>query len=253
MSQPLPLKDQLKSLEQVQEIDLKIDQLKKSRSELPASLKATDDQLVKIKTSLTTKNNAVSEFDKVRKQTQAALELNTDRLTRSSQRLEGVQNSQEFQAVSKEIEQLKKLKDSLDEQIKKSVTDQETAGKDLETLQVEATKVQSERDAQNSVLSGQIGKLDNQIKELTGERNKIAVNVDPRTLAQYDRVRAQRAGLGIVPAIAGRCKGCNMMVPPQQYNEIHRGNVLHSCPSCHRILFVPTSGAQAPVASVTGG
>ena len=77
------------------------------------------------------------------------------------------------------------------------------------------------------------------IDSLLAERAQFCSQVDQKILVQYDRVRGARGGIGIVPAVAGRCKGCNMMVPAQLYNEVQRALTLHSCPSCHRLLFVP--------------
>src|SRR5262249_21011802 len=117
-------------------------------------------------------------------------------------------------------------------------------GKELADLDGQLATFQQERDTQAQALTGQTGKMEEEIDTLMKERGKHSPSVETRILSQYDRVRGARAGLGIVPAVAGRCKGCNMMVPPQQFNEIQRGSTLHSCPSCHRILFVPTAGGS---------
>jgi len=244
LNQPLPLVEQLRNLVQLQEIDLKIDSLKKNKNSLPASLKSIDDSLMKVKGSLNTKKNRLSEIEKIHKQTQAALDLNQDRLSRSNAKLEAVQNSQEFQAASKEIEQLKKLNVTLEDQSKKSVLDIEGVSKEIGVLEQETQKLQNERDAQSQVLSGQDSRFSMDIETLVSERTQFASQVESRILSQYDRIRGARNGLGIVPSLGGRCKGCNMIVPPQLYNEVQRGSTLHSCPSCHRILFVPSSAAS---------
>jgi predicted nucleic acid-binding Zn-ribbon protein len=245
VSQPSSLKEQLKALEHIQEIDLKIDSLRKNKGTLPAALKALDDQIGKLSASMQLKKTSLLEIEKTQRQTTAALELNRDRLTRSTGRLESVQNSQEFQAAQKEIEQLKKQKESLDEQTKKATTETDAIRKDLGELEAQVAKFKEEREAQATTLTGQSGKMEEEISVLMQERGKHSPVVEARLLSQYDKVRGARAGLGIVPAVAGRCKGCNMMVPPQQFNEIQRGSALHSCPSCHRILFVPGAGGTS--------
>jgi predicted nucleic acid-binding Zn-ribbon protein len=141
--------------------------------------------------------------------------------------------------VNKELEQLKKLNLSLEEQSKKSDTETAAIQKELTDITAQLEKSKGERDAQAGLLSGQGSQLDKEIKILMDEREKYTAQVEARLLSQYDRVRGARAGLGFVPALAGRCKGCNMMVPPQLYNEIRKAQVVHACPSCHRILFVP--------------
>ena len=141
MNQPLPLVEQLKSLEHLQELDLKIDSIKKSETGLPVALKALDDALAKLKAGLDLKKSQVSELEKVQRQTQAALDLNQDRMSRSNSKLDGVQNTQEFQAANKEIDQLKKLNASLDEQTKKSVAEIELINKDLTVLEEQFIKL----------------------------------------------------------------------------------------------------------------
>ncbi len=242
MSETASLRTQLKVLEALQELDIKIDRLKKNQGALPAALRTLDEGLAKLKASTDAKKNQLTEVEKQQRQTQAAQDLNRDRLTRSMSRLEAVQNSQEFQAVNKEIDQLKKMMAGLDETTKKSVTDVEALNKDLAALGEQASKLQGERDAQAQTLSGEGAKLEGEIGVLMKERGRHTSQIDPRILSQYDRVRGARAGLGIVPAIAGRCKGCNMMVPPQLFIEIQKTSGLHQCPSCHRILFVPQAG-----------
>jgi predicted nucleic acid-binding Zn-ribbon protein len=197
----------------------------------------------------------ISEIEKMNRQTQAALDLNRDRLSRSTTKLESVHNTQEFQAANKEIDQLKKLNETLEAQAKKSTADMEIVQKEVQSLDEQIQKLQTERDSKAAVLSGKETQFKADIAELSSERLKYSSQIEAKILAQYNRIRPARGGIGIVPAVGGRCKGCNMMVPPQLYNEIHRGTTLHSCPSCHRLLFVPTPTAptaegQSPSPSI---
>ena len=246
MSQPYPLREQLKALEHLQELDLKIDRLKKDKAALPLVLKTLDDSINKVRLGLEAKKATLADIEKGQRQTQAALDLNRDRLTRSNGKLEGVQNSHEFQAANKELEQLKKLMGTLEEQNKKSATESENVTKELAETSTQQDKLKEEREAKAAELSGLGDRLDKEISSLDGERKAFTTKVETRILSQYERVRPARGGLGIVPAVGGRCKGCNMMVPPQLFNEIQRGSQIHQCPSCHRILFVPgTNDAES--------
>lgn len=247
MTQALPLREQMKSLEHLQELDLKIDSLKKKKAALPTSLKTLDDQFNKVRLSLEAKKNAIAEIEKAQRQTEAAMELNRDRLTRANSKLESVANSQEFQAANREIDQLKKLNGSLEEQLKKAKADLEAGGKDIDALNGDFSKVQEARSAQAGVVEKETGQIDSEIQVLMAERGKYTGQINLRTLALYDRVRVARGGVGFVPAVGGRCSGCNMMVPPQLFNQVQKAAEVHSCPSCHRILFVPQAASQGAV------
>lgn len=249
MTQFLPLRDQLKTLEHIQELDLKIDNLKKNKAALPVSLKELDDSINKINSAMGVKKSALAEIEKVDRQTSAALDLNKDRMSRSSTKLDGVKNSQQFQAASKEIEQIKKLNATLEEQQKKSSQEVSGLQQEISVYMQQIEKIKQERDAKASLVSEQDGKLNADIAQLNSERGALAAQMEVKILNQYDRVRGARAGVGIVPATGGRCKGCNMVVPPQLFNQIQKGVDLYDCPSCHRILFVhqdPQPSASVP-------
>ena len=245
MNQALSLVEQLKNLASLQEVDLKIDSIKKNQNTLPAGLKAADESLKKVQTLLDVKKKAEAELEKTTKQTQAAWELNQERLTRSQAKLEAVQTSQEFQAVNKEIEQLKKLNVSLDEQKKKVGGEREILAQEMGVLGEQLQKLTQEREAQSQVLNGQDRQLRGDLEGLLSERAQFTHGIEGRLLAQYERIRGARAGLGVTAAVGGRCRACNMMVPPQLFNELQRGTALHSCPSCNRILYVLSAESES--------
>jgi predicted nucleic acid-binding Zn-ribbon protein len=65
-----------------------------------------------------------------------------------------------------------------------------------------------------------------------GER--IAADV----LALYRRVKAKKAnGIAICSVGASTCRGCNVNIPPQMYNELQRVDRLKNCPNCERIIY----------------
>ncbi len=241
MTQPFPLKEQLKALEQLQELDLKIDSLKKKKADLPGAMKESEDAFQQVRRAVEAKQNAQAELEKSKRQTRAAIDLNNDRLARSTSRLEGVQNSQEYQAVSKEIDQLKKLNANLEEQIAKVDQDIAAIATELEGLTASLNQAREARDARSSQMSEEGSKIDQDIASLQAERTQYLDRVEKRLVSQYERIRPVRAGMGIVPAVGGRCKGCNMILPPQLYIQVQRGTEAHQCPSCFRLLFIAGS------------
>ncbi len=239
MSQTLSLQNQLIRIVQLQELDLKIDALSKQKNALPAALQALDDELAGLNRQIVTKAAALEEVQKKERQTKAAVDLNKERETRSGEKLAGVSNSQEFQAANKEIDQLKRQQATLGEHVKGISAEVASASAALAALKTKMEQVQAKRDAEAQKISGETSQLAGQADGLIAERSQYTLQVEKRILALYDRVRGGRAGVGIAPAVSGRCGVCNMMVPPQMYNELHKGKDLHSCPSCNRILYVP--------------
>lgn len=235
--QRAPLAEQFNVLERIQELDLRIDSLRKEKSSQPSALKALDEAVAKAEAAANARKQDLDGTEKAFRQARAGLELNRDRLARSNQRLEGIQNAHEFEAVTREIEQLNRESKELEEKAAKAESDLAAAKAGLDALAAKADEAKAAKSSHASKLAGDSGKLDTEIAQLLSQRAAMTPSVEPRTIAAYDRVRAARGGLGVVPAEGGRCKGCNMAVPPQLFNEIRKMTAVHTCPSCHRLLF----------------
>jgi predicted nucleic acid-binding Zn-ribbon protein len=74
-------------------------------------------------------------------------------------------------------------------------------------------------------------------KKVIGQRESLAPQLRPGTQKRYAMLRERRNGTAVVPTKNGTCQGCFMAVPPQQYNEIRKGDKLNFCPTCQRILY----------------
>ena len=68
--------------------------------------------------------------------------------------------------------------------------------------------------------------------------------VEKRLLMKYEMLRQRRNGVAIVNVVHGVCQGCSMNLPPQKFNLLLRGDGIHECPSCQRLMyFQPPEGA----------
>lgn len=231
------MRDTLLKLEQVQEIDLQIGVLQKKKNDMPARLASFDAQIATLTAQYEEKKKIHDEIEKNVRQNNGALELNDERAKRSQARAEQIKTNQEFQAVQKEIEALKKNSSVIQDNVTKLKTDLETAQKAMAEVEAKLQDVKGKRAVEAEKIGGESKDFDSELGRLNGLRSQAIVGIDVRYLSQYDRIRSGRMGIGIVPAIAGNCKGCNMRIPPQIYNELQRGSELHFCPSCKRILL----------------
>lgn len=235
----IPVQEQLKALEQLQEIDLKIDALKQKKAAFPLALRELEVSLAQARREYEETQKTFEEIAKLERQTKAAIELNTERLNRANEKLTSVANTQEFNAANKEIDQLKKMNGQLEEQLKTNEAKIAEANTQIGAKEESVNQAQAALDAKNQEFSGQVTQLDQEISKVEQERTPYTSKVEKRILSLYQRIRPARMGLGIVPAIGGRCKGCNMTLPPQLFNEVQRAASFHQCPSCNRLIFAP--------------
>ncbi|MEW6056615.1 MAG: C4-type zinc ribbon domain-containing protein [Bdellovibrionota bacterium] len=239
----------MRKLEQVQEIDIQIGAILKKRAEHPKRLSQYDDQIKLHQTKIDEKKKIVDELERSKRQQLGALELNEDRIKRSQEKLEQIKTNQEYQALSKEIESLKKNSVVIKENADKVSADLEVHLKENATHTSALEEVQAKRNEESTKIAEEERILSTELNRLEGLRAEAVVGIDRRYLATYDRVRGGRGGIGIVSATGGNCKGCNMRIPPQIYNELQRGTELHACPSCKRILVYREGVAPTATAS----
>ncbi|NIA05990.1 MAG: hypothetical protein GWP11_08510 [Proteobacteria bacterium] len=156
-----------------------------------------------------------------------------------------IQTSREHQALLKEIEDSKRL-------IKESEDQAILYMEQIEQLQIKADELENLCAGEKKLLTEEIDKVEravkriaNRKKKVESERGKIAPDLLPGTLHRYDMLLKKRNGSAVVETINGICQGCFMSIPPQQFNEVRKGDKLNFCPTCQRVLYFKEEETEA--------
>ena len=72
---------------------------------------------------------------------------------------------------------------------------------------------------------------------LRAERATAAAGLPKATLTEYERIRKKWSGVAIAEVEGGRCSACQIVLRPQYFQQIRRGDQLMTCESCGRFLF----------------
>lgn len=245
-----PLFEIFKKFERIQELDLMTDKLSKTKSELPKKLAQLETDLKTATTKSTDLQRKLDELEKTQRQQKNALEMNEERSKRSQERLAGVKSNEEYQALQRELEALKKNSLNIHEQARRLGEEIQKVRSDLDRTQSNKNTTEQKLKEESSRIEGESGGLSSEVEKLVAERGKVAQGVENKYLAAYDRIRPSRAGVGVAFAISGICKGCHMQIPAQLYVDVLRLKEIHSCPSCRRLLLLKDSdpAVQQPIA-----
>ena len=148
-----------------------------------------------------------------------------------------VQTSREHQALLKEIEDNKRLIKDHEGKLLQIMEQQEQLEKDateLENLCVGEKKILAE---ETKEVKKAVSKINSRKKTVLKKRKALAPELQPGTIKRYDILREKRNGTAVVQTKNGVCQGCFMMIPPQQANEVRKGDELNFCPTCQRIMY----------------
>lgn len=242
----LAIPEQLKCLAHLQQVDLQLDLLKRKQLGNVQEKDRLYAQVSQERQQLEAKQQERGVLEKEKTQVQAAFDLAAERLEKNQGQLERLKTTQEFQAATREAEQLKKMKDTL------------CAQQDAKKLQIEAIdeqlrlleEVLSQKQlACHSFVQDQekeSGSFQVQVESFEAQRQSLQSQLSRELVSRYQRVRSARKGLAVVMLEGGVCQGCHRLVPPQMENEVRRSSVLHACPFCQRLLMP----SEAPVISV---
>ena len=165
---------------------------------------------------------------------------NEDAATRIKERqnkMMQVQTSREHQALLKEIEDAKSLIKSTEEELQQTIGMTEQAKKD-------AAELENVCAAEKELLTEETDKVDEAVKKLNSRRktvlnkhSKMSQDIKGSLIKRYNKLLKKRDGLAVVQVADGVCQGCFMTIPPQQYNEVRKGDQMLSCPTCQRIFY----------------
>ncbi|MFZ3072150.1 MAG: C4-type zinc ribbon domain-containing protein [Thermodesulfobacteriota bacterium] len=231
----------LKSLFEVQKIDLEIDCLMKEKGlrekgleTESGSISSMDAEAEKLKTELDALVSGKAEKeDKLRE--------NKERIERDQSRLNDIKNDKQYKALTKEISDAEKASKLLDMEIAVATGKIEAAEKALKEKEADILgrkdSVKS-KTIEQGVKNEEFEKSISEKKEL---REKLASSIDKSLLKKYETIKSKRGGIGIITVKDSVCRACFMQIPPQLFIQLQRGSgELITCPHCHRILYSGT-------------
>ena len=148
-----------------------------------------------------------------------------------------VQTSREHQALLKEIEDAKRLIKETEDQLISVMEQAEQAENEAVELENLCAGEKELLDEEEKKVEAAVKKLNSRRKTVLTKRNKLAKEVRAGMIKRYDKLLQKRNGLAVVQVVDGVCQGCFMAIPPQQFNEIRKGEQIHTCPTCQRIFY----------------
>lgn len=229
--------EQINLLRELQEIDLELDERLQAKEQIFKQTQDHKDMLQKLEQDLDGQRAELDETAQLKAKREEELRETEERFNTSKERLMNISSTKEYNAVEKEMDQLKRKADETREQLDhlkeaialntRHIDEKETK---IKTLHQQIHAVEEEAE-------GQIVTLEREIGRWTRRQGKSRKEIKQGLLRRYDFIRSRRGGKAVAAAKDGHCEGCFMALPPQLFIQVQRGKTLESCPSCQRILY----------------
>jgi len=229
----------LENLIKLQEIDLRIIEQELAKEQYPvavAELKA------RIAAAEYAKNAAVAGLEQFAGSIADAEEQIVKMrgsLEKSQERLNSIKTNREYDAVHAEIESQKAMLETAEAKKKGVEANVEKYTAAREEAQKEFEAVVAELQPQIDELNAKIGAIDSVIAEIMEERKAVDPYLTSHTRRTYDSIRKKRKNGKTVSLIVGaakNCAHCFMILRPQLYADLRRGNDFILCENCGSML-----------------
>ncbi len=229
---------QISSLAVLQKLDNKLDGFQGEKQAIEGQVQDLDAKLSKGRSDLALRVEEVATLVAAKQELEGNLATEQDNITRSEVRLKEIKTQKEYQAVSKEVSMAKKMLGELEEQILTKDAELTQLQEELATLEANLQEMEGHVATRTDELRADIGELESGVAGDVAAREEVVKSISASMLRRYTMLRDQRRGVAVVEARDGSCLGCNMNIPPQMYNDLHRGDELIACPHCQRMLFL---------------
>ncbi len=233
----MSLREKLKALEELQQIDLETNEVKGELEKLPARKQKAEAAVTAARKAWEEDKARLESNERERRQLESLLSMERDKVKKWEGRLGEIKTPREFAALSREIDIAKKTNDGQHEQVKELASQAADIKKAIEAKE----EVLSEREAAAQAESEEIDKAraaaEEKMKALEARRAAAVKVVDPALLAKYENIKRRRAGIAISQVVGMTCRGCNRNIPPQLAITLQRANSIETCPNCHRIIY----------------
>ncbi|MBI3803935.1 MAG: hypothetical protein HY282_09270 [Nitrospirae bacterium] len=231
------MKEQLAILIQLQGLDRQLNQYREEERLLPERLKTAQQPLDGAKETATQSKAALDQLTKERKEKEQALQSAEEKITKLKLRLTDLKTNKEYQTHLHEIEAATQEKGQVEEQIlllmeRVDAVKGEVAAQE-KVVAEEEKKFRSEKET----LEGSVKALSESMMTLERERAVLSEKVEKKLLEEYKRLAQTQKGLAVVALKGNTCTGCHFNLPPQLIAEVRKGEKIHTCTYCRRILY----------------
>ena len=223
-------------LVELQDIDSQLEDLNSLLGDLPKMVdelnekeNSLKDRVEADKVSLKEINLNNSKSEKVNSDIQEKVNKLTDQLFL-------VTNNKQYDALTNEIEHLKKQKEENEELLISNLEQKEALEKNINENEASLEELKTDLDVRRNKLDEALSETADEKAALENSRKKQVTEIDDTTMQVYNKVISARSGIAVVPLSGNSCGGCGAALPLQMVSEIRAGD-LHNCQNCGRFVY----------------
>jgi len=237
----MKLKEEIRKLVVLQEIDKEIMMFEQRIEEIPLKMKDMDDEMAKFDTEFQQLEKEIKDLLVKKKEKENDIQSMEDQIKKHQKELNSLKSNDAYAAVIKEINDCKSKKTELEDQEIEMMEKEEMFLKQKDEKKKEYNKKKDEYNNIKKQLEDEKAQKEATLVEVKKKRDEYKNTIQENILGKYENLKKRKHGIGIVPLESGSCGGCHLMLTPQQVSDIVRGGDIVYCNACMRMLYIEES------------
>lgn len=226
-----------KKLYELQQVEQEIQKQQEILDEIKYRL-SENTTLLQVRTEFSTLKSHLDQKEKQQRDLEWQIDDLENNIKQLNSKLYGgaIKNPKELVSLEKEAEILRSRVKQTEEELLEVMAEIEKIRHKVNASQEYLRKLETEWQAERSILTQKQTEIEGQLAELEQKRDSITPQIDPQSLQTYRNLRL-RKGQAVVKIEQGKCQGCHITLPVSEWHKVKTGNLAH-CSSCGRILFL---------------
>ncbi len=227
----------LELLLKLQVIDYDIGELERSKEYLPDMMGNLKHEISDAQTKLDAVTSELEEAKIRQKNLELEVSSKEAELQKFQQQMMSIKTNKEYDALVGQIDSVKESISSSETELLELID----RIAELEKLMVEyrekVSHVEENNNKQLQILQDKIANIGNTMSGKMMNRTEVSSAIPKPILTIYERVRKGKGGTVVVVVKRRACGACYKALTPKKVQEIKKGDRIHTCDNCGRIMF----------------
>jgi len=229
--------EQIEQLVVLQKVDSEMITLERILEDAPKQLRNLQEKQAYLKQQQAVIQEKVDVLMEQKTRLEGEIENDSQKVKKSKNKLMMVENTKEYHAMMREMDTMEKMNRNREEERANLLADLSDLEGRKDALQNDINELVATITAQQSTLDQELADKRARIQILDKDKKKASEAVPAPILTRYNFIRSRIPNPVIVPVSEGVCKGCHVVIPPQAFIDLQKGEQILSCPNCLRIIF----------------
>ncbi len=232
----MKVREELQRLAALSAIDIELHDLREELGDLPFEVEQMEEELAAVVGRMEETEQKIKDLVQFRTDARISTKDMEERVKKLAEQQFQARNNKEFDAITKEIENLQRERRRIEEELGSSNLTEENLkrtrdSQEAEFLEAKERLAAKERELkalssdQNEEMAALLKQRDELLEQLTGEHREM-----------YERIRSYHYN-PVVRIHKGSCSGCYNFVPPQRIVEMRKYRKLEICENCGRLMY----------------